>query len=185
MALLLIVIAIVVVVAVLFATRAKGPAGAAVFQPNAATANHLEIVRTLYRDHRAIQVYPEHYSNVILRDGEVALFVSATAMFSEERSHTNYGGASIRVAKGVRIGGGQSHSIPTVTPIDKGELLLTNRRLIFSGAMRTMEVRSRSSTRSNSTRPRCSCGRPAVRRRCTSTSRRATRWRSARSSRPT
>lgn len=55
-----------------------------------------------------------------------------------------YGGPSFRVAKGVyfRVGGFQakSESHDELKNIDLGELTLTNKRLVFSGAKRSVNI---------------------------------------------
>jgi len=58
----------------------------------------------------------------------------------EPRAVRNYGGASVRVAKGVRIHMGQAESHQEMRHIDNGFLTLTNKRLIFSGGQRSSNI---------------------------------------------
>jgi len=58
----------------------------------------------------------------------------------EPRAVRNYGGGSVRVAKGVRIHMGQAESHQEMRHIDNGFLTLTNKRLIFSGGQRSSNI---------------------------------------------
>ena len=62
----------------------------------------------------------------------------------EPRSVTRgaYGGPSIHVAKGLtlRVGGFQAQSHEELKEIDGGTLVLTTKRLCFSGRLRSLEV---------------------------------------------
>ena len=53
-----------------------------------------------------------------------------------------YGGPSFRVAKGVyfRVGGFRAESHEELRNIDQGTLTLTNKRLVFSGTKRTINI---------------------------------------------
>ena len=61
------------------------------------------------------------------------------------RSRSNYGGPTIRLAKGLsfRLGAGtsQSESSDELREIDQGTLVLTTNRLAFMGSMRTSSVK--------------------------------------------
>ena len=61
------------------------------------------------------------------------------------RSRSNYGGPTIRLAKGLsfRLGAGtsQSESSDELRDIDQGTLVLTTKRLVFMGSMRTSNVK--------------------------------------------
>jgi hypothetical protein len=63
---------------------------------------------------------------------------------SVRQSVGGYGGPSFRIAKGVywRLGafGSQSESREELKAIDQGRFTLTNKRLIFSGAKRTIDI---------------------------------------------
>jgi hypothetical protein len=63
---------------------------------------------------------------------------------SVRQSAGGYGGPSFRIAKGVsfRLGafGAQSESHEELRVIDQGRFTLTNKRLIFSGAKRTVDI---------------------------------------------
>ena len=62
----------------------------------------------------------------------------------EPRSVTRgaYGGPSVHVAKGLtlRVGGFQAQSHEELKEIDQGTLVLTTKRLCFSGALRSLEI---------------------------------------------
>jgi hypothetical protein len=76
--------------------------------------------------------------------GEVAIYHLEDVGLTEFRSSGStysggYGGLSVRVAKGVRVNGGATRGTSTRNPetsqvIDIGNLLVTNQRVIFTGA---------------------------------------------------
>lgn len=76
-------------------------------------------------------------TNLLLKAGEEA-YLESPSRLEEARAERYYegGGASVRIAKGVYVGGGSgaSRSVQVTTPIDAGRLVLTNKRLIFDGA---------------------------------------------------
>lgn len=76
-------------------------------------------------------------ANILLKKGEDA-YLEAACTLNETRSVRHYQGAAmrVRIAKGVYVGGGggTSVSLPEMTRIDSGRLLLTNRRLLFDGS---------------------------------------------------
>ena len=53
-----------------------------------------------------------------------------------------YGGPSFRIARGmyVRLGAFRSESHEEIQQVDKGTLVLTNKRLVFLGSKRTLEI---------------------------------------------
>ncbi len=85
---------------------------------------------------------------VLLKRGERAVAVIPGVTLKEPRSvrktYGGGGGPSIRIAKGVyfRTGGfaSQSESHEEIREIDSGTLTLTNRRMVFTGAKRTVNV---------------------------------------------
>jgi hypothetical protein len=87
-------------------------------------------------------------SPVILKKGEEVRFEVTDVTLSEGRSTTTssggYAGPTIRIAEGVSFGVGgyrsTSRSHDEITAIDKGTLTLTNRRIVFSGSMRTSDA---------------------------------------------
>jgi hypothetical protein len=86
--------------------------------------------------------------NIALRIGEHMLCVFPNTTLLEPRAVrtwlSNYGGASIRVAKGLSFGAGQSRGVSEshdeMRAIDLGTLLLTNERLVFIGSQRTSSI---------------------------------------------
>jgi hypothetical protein len=95
---------------------------------------------------RAGQVHlqPQAAGPILLKAGESTLFVLADVSLHEPRSVTRgaYGGPSVHVAKGatLRVGGFQAQSHEDLKEIDLGKLVLTTRRLCFSGALRSLEI---------------------------------------------
>jgi len=91
-----------------------------------------------------IPLQPQAACPILLKGGEEPLFVLDGVGLHEPRSVTRgaYGGPSIRVAKGVsiRVGGFQAQSHEELKAIDTGTLVLTTKRLCFSGALRSLEV---------------------------------------------
>lgn len=85
---------------------------------------------------------------VVLKKGEFPILSLDNVMLKEPRSvrvtHGGYGGPRIRVAKGVSFGlgafGAKSESHEEIRVIDQGNLLLTNKRLIFSGGKRSTNI---------------------------------------------
>jgi hypothetical protein len=79
---------------------------------------------------------PTVNTDLILKSGERA-FYSAPASLYETRAVRQYqsGFAGFRVAKGIYIGGSRGHSFSTQEwqQVDKGKLVITNKRLIFAG----------------------------------------------------
>lgn len=65
---------------------------------------------------------------------------SEQSQLHEPRAVRNYGGSSVRIAKGVRIHMGQAESHQEMRHIDNGLLTLTNKRLIFSGGQRSSNI---------------------------------------------
>ena len=85
---------------------------------------------------------------IILKKKEDLIFALPNTSLWEpravRRTTGGYGGPSFRVAKGVyfRVGGfrAQSESHKELRTIDQGALTLTNKRLVFSGAKRTINI---------------------------------------------
>lgn len=87
-------------------------------------------------------------SPVILKKDETISIIMENIKLQEPRAvrqtHAAYGGPTIRVAKGVsfRLGGAsaRSESHDEIKLIDQGKLVLTNKRLIFIGTKRTINI---------------------------------------------
>ena len=71
--------------------------------------------------------------SIILKAGEKA-YLQEPTQFYESRSTRFYGGAATRVGR-MSFGGGASQSVQTLKRVDEGNLVLTDQRLIFDGAM--------------------------------------------------
>lgn len=87
-------------------------------------------------------------SNVVPNPNETVVYAVSDVIFSEPRSvretSGRYGGPSIRIAKGMtwRMGGfkSSSESHEELRNIDTGTLTITNKRLVFSGAVKNITV---------------------------------------------
>ena len=87
-------------------------------------------------------------SPVILKKNETISLIMENIQLQEPRAvrqtHAAYGGPTIRVAKGVsfRMGGAsaRSESHDEIKVIDQGKFVLTNKRLIFMGTKRTVNI---------------------------------------------
>ncbi len=81
---------------------------------------------------------------VILKKNEEGVFALNNITLVEPRAvrSGSYGGTSVRVAKGVsfRVGGFQSESNYELRAIDSGTLILTTKRLIFTGSKKNMNT---------------------------------------------
>ena len=91
-----------------------------------------------------VHLQPQAASPILLKAGELTLFVLPGVSLHEPRSVTRgaYGGPSVHVAKGVtlRVGGFQAQSHEELKELDQGTLVLTTKRLCFSGALRSLEI---------------------------------------------
>ncbi len=76
--------------------------------------------------------------NIILQKGEKAHWYSPARLMEERAVRHTYGGA-VRIMQGVYVGGRRGESHGEMRVIDAGSLLLTNKRLIFKGGMRSFE----------------------------------------------
>lgn len=92
---------------------------------------------------------PGDAAGFLLKKGEVPYLVISGCLLIEPRrapGHFEGGhqGASFRVAKGVtyRVGGSRGTYVPgpeSPTPIDQGDALISNKRVVFRGAKQTRE----------------------------------------------
>ena len=73
---------------------------------------------------------------LILKPKEVPLMCAA-AVLAEERAVRTYDGTTMRCHKGVSSTSGTTQSHGVLKPIDSGQLVLTDKRLVFVGALRT------------------------------------------------
>jgi len=87
-------------------------------------------------------------TGVMLKKNETPIYAVYNVTLREPRavrkSTGGYGGASIRIAKGVTLHTGRtgstSQSHDEIKDIDSGKLLITNKRLIFLGSNRTTNI---------------------------------------------
>ena len=85
---------------------------------------------------------------IVLKKNEVPIYKINDVSLSEPRavrtSKGRYGGASVRVMKGVTLHSGNTTSTSTshdeIKFIDRGELLITNKRIVFLGQNRTTNI---------------------------------------------
>ena len=102
-------------------------------------------VVVLYNDDNEINL-PTNDCPVILKRGEEPIVVLPNLILREPQSvrtsYGSYGGPTVRLMKGVsfRLGGAshRSSSHDEIKIIDKGTLTITNKRLIFTGSMKTL-----------------------------------------------
>jgi len=91
---------------------------------------------------------PDVPAPIILQPGEVCHWVTLCRLLEERVVRREYvggsRGVSIRLAKGLyyRVGGhrGRVVSERAIVPVDEGELVITSRRVVFNGRMRTLSV---------------------------------------------
>jgi len=87
---------------------------------------------------------PAEESSVILSKDERIILALPEITLSEMRAVQTGGsrGVSFRVMKGVyyHVGSFQSQSHEQLKAIDRGRFILTNKRLIFSGAAKSMDI---------------------------------------------
>lgn len=89
---------------------------------------------------------PTENCPIILKKTETAILVLPNIILKEPRSVRTsvggYGGPTIHITKGIsfRLGGGSSRSISheEIKTIDQGTLTITNKRLTFTGTMKTL-----------------------------------------------
>ena len=82
-------------------------------------------------------------SIILKKNEEIQLALPNVTLLEQRAVRTGgYGGPSFRVAKGVyfRVGGFQSESHDELRNIDQGTLTLTNKRLVFSGNKRMINI---------------------------------------------
>jgi uncharacterized protein YecT (DUF1311 family) len=83
--------------------------------------------------------FPEMSVDINLQSGEFGL-LQATAQLSEMRSHRYSTGGSVRIAKGIRVGGRQYHSYRTRDIVDQSAVVITTRRIAYTGGSKTAQV---------------------------------------------
>ena len=83
-------------------------------------------------------------TNILFKKGEHLIYDLPNIQICEEKTikiKGNHSGFSIRVMKGVsyRFGDFEASSEKKVVPIDSGNFILTNKRMIFSGAKKSVD----------------------------------------------
>jgi len=92
-------------------------------------------------------VLPETQADILLQKKEIAHYTTFCELF-EERVKREYvgghSGFSIRIAKGIywRVGGFKGYPVEksVLTKIDQGKLVVTNKRIVFSGGRKSFSV---------------------------------------------
>lgn len=87
---------------------------------------------------------PTINTHILLKSGESAYLQDNVKLFETRKvTKSERGGGAVRVMKGVYIGGtrGTSRSHDELRVIDGGQLILTNKRLIFDGGLNTREIK--------------------------------------------
>jgi len=106
----------------------------------------IELHRNEIIDQFIIGELSEHFpTSIFLKKEEKLIFDIPGIQICEEktiRTKGSHNGFSLRVMKGVsyRLGNFEATSEKRVTPIDDGHFILTNKRLIFSGAKKSLDV---------------------------------------------
>lgn len=81
---------------------------------------------------------------IILKKGEGVIFYIRNVDYSQLKTKTEYyhGGVSYKLTKNVRIRGGKTTPVKReyIDKIDTGMLILTNKRLVFSGANKIITI---------------------------------------------
>lgn len=80
-----------------------------------------------------IEFLPEDLN---LKTNEHLIYSNETSLY-EEKTKRQYGGASVRIIKGLYLHRGSSKGHPVIDKIDTGNLYLTTKRLIFTGRTST------------------------------------------------
>ncbi len=121
-----------------------------VYDPRQRDADIVEWMASLRDGKVSVTLTSEGASSpVVLKEGEqLQLVLPDMALWEARAIRTTsggYGGATIRVARGVSLHGGsfgaQSSSYDDLTEVDHGRLTITNQRLVFTGARRTTDIK--------------------------------------------
>lgn len=100
--------------------------------------------KQFYRDIDSSRSLPVVSTSLMLEAGEVAFF-SETTPLMETRAvrQSRSGHVGVRVAKGVYAGSSQGTSVSTQewTQIDEGQLVITNRRIVFQGTSTSRSIK--------------------------------------------
>lgn len=101
-------------------------------------------VRNYFTRIEKSQNIPAIDTNLLLKTDEKA-YLQEEVSLHEIRSMriSNRGGGAVRVAKGIYIGGssGISRGYDEIREIDHGQLILTNKRVVFDGAANSRDMR--------------------------------------------
>jgi hypothetical protein len=103
-----------------------------------------EAVRDYFNRVNQEKKLPTINTHILLKSGESAYLQDNVKLFETRKvTKSDRGGGAIRVMKGVYIGGtsGTSRSHDELREIDTGQLILTNKRLIFDGGLNTRDIK--------------------------------------------
>jgi hypothetical protein len=103
-----------------------------------------DAVETMLEKMRAAPLEPIKPSRALLKSGEIA-YAAVRGTLQEEkilRYEAGSAGVSVRVMKGVsvRTGGTRGGAVRGVVDVAEGELVITNRRVIFAGDRKSFSV---------------------------------------------
>lgn len=84
---------------------------------------------------------PVMATKALLKKNEIAHFACRASLLEMQTTHYEGGGASVRIAKGINVGGGRKRAVKGLVAVANGELTLTNQRVIFSGTMKSFECK--------------------------------------------
>lgn len=97
--------------------------------------NTLDKIRNGIVDLQTIDNVP-----IILKKNEIPYLSIPSVEFHEDRMVRHSTGGAVRIMKGVYLGGSRSESHPERRHIDTGQLVLTNRRLVFVGSRKSIDA---------------------------------------------
>jgi hypothetical protein len=94
---------------------------------------------TYVNDSNERRYFPIVQTGITLESGEFAL-LQTSGQLSEMRSHGYSVGSSVRITKGLWVSGRQYHSYRTRETVDQGTIVITTRRIIYTGASKTAQI---------------------------------------------
>lgn len=100
--------------------------------------------KQFYHDIDSSRSLPVVSTNLMLEAGEVAFFSEPTPLMETRAVRQSRSGhVGVRVAKGVYAGSSQGTSVSTQewTQIDDGQLVITNRRIVFQGTSTSRSIK--------------------------------------------
>ncbi len=122
---------VILIIIVIIANQSKGKTNTRVESASEALINTFQ---STFNKWKKIPIYKGKIP-IILSQQESPLIVVPGDLY-EERNIRNFYGGSVSVAKGVRVFAGQSQNLSTLQKLDSGEIVITNKRLVFVGQKR-------------------------------------------------